>query len=105
MKLLSRISSLIKDTFDKTDKKSAGDFGERRACKFMKKNGYSVIEKNFRTRYGEIDLIATDGDTLCFIEVKARSSAEYGSPEEFVTIRKQQRLWKTASLYIDKNSP
>ena len=100
-----QLDDAIKDKIDKTDKKSAGDYGERKACEYIKKNGYRVIEKNFRTRFGEIDLIATDGDTLCFIEVKARSSADYGTPEEFVTKRKQDRLWRTASIYIDKNSP
>ncbi|MCH7927743.1 MAG: YraN family protein [Deltaproteobacteria bacterium] len=86
------------------DKKSKGDFGEETACKYIKKNGYKILGKNFRTKFGEIDLIGIDNDTICFIEVKARSSSDYGSPEQFVTKRKQERLWKTASIYINKNT-
>ncbi|NIP39807.1 MAG: YraN family protein [Candidatus Dadabacteria bacterium] len=89
MKLLNGISGLFKEKFDKNDKRSAGNYGEKRACEYIKKNGYKVIEKNFRTKFGEIDLIGIEDDTLCFIEVKARSSSEYGSAEQFVTKRKQ----------------
>jgi putative endonuclease len=105
MKLLYRISNFFKKKSEINDKKSAGDFGENTACKYIKKNGYKLLEKNFRTKFGEIDLIGIDKDTICFIEVKARSSSDYGSPQEFVTKRKQERLWKTASIYIDKNTP
>ena len=50
------------------DKKSKGDFGEETACKYIKKNGYKILGKNFRTKFGEIDLIGIDNDTICFIE-------------------------------------
>ena len=75
-----------------------------RLVNILKKNGYKILEKNFRTKFGEIDLIGIDDDTICFIEVKARSSSDYGNPEEFVTKRKQERLWRTASIYINKGS-
>lgn len=104
MKLLNLISNLFKKKGNMNDKKSKGDFGEETACKYIKKNGYKILGKNFRTKFGEIDLIGIDNDTICFIEVKARSSSDYGSPEEFVTKRKQERLWKTASIYINKNT-
>jgi len=104
LKLLNRISNLFKKKGNINDKKSRGDFGEDTACKYIKKNGYKILGKNFRTKFGEIDLIGIDNDTICFIEVKARSSSDYGNPEEFVTKRKQERLWKTASIYIDKNT-
>lgn len=104
MELLNLISSLFKKKGNMNDKKSKGDFGEDTACKYIKKNGYKILGKNFRTKFGEIDLIGIDNDTICFIEVKARSSSDYGSPEEFVTKRKQERLWKTASIYINKNT-
>jgi len=104
LKLLNLISNLFKKKFKMNDKKSRGDFGELTACKYIKKNGYKILGKNFRTKFGEIDLIGIDDDTICFIEVKARSSSDYGSPEEFVTKRKQGRLWRTASIYIDKNT-
>lgn len=104
MKLLNLISNLFKKKGNMNDKKSKGDFGEDTACKYIKKNGYKILGKNFRTKFGEIDLIGIDNDTICFIEVKARSSSDYGSPEQFVTKRKQERLWKTASIYINKNT-
>lgn len=104
MKLLNLISNLFKKKGNMNDKKSKGDFGEETACKYIKKNGYKILGKNFRTKFGEIDLIGIDNDTICFIEVKARSSSDYGSPEQFVTKRKQERLWKTASIYINKNT-
>lgn len=104
MKLLNLISNLFKNKGNMNDKKSKGDFGEDTACKYIKKNGYKILGKNFRTKFGEIDLIGIDNDTICFIEVKARSSSDYGSPEQFVTKRKQERLWKTASIYINKNT-
>ena len=104
MKLLNLISNLFKKKPDLNDKKSRGDFGEEMACKYIKKNGYKLLEKNFRTKFGEVDLIGIDDDTICFIEVKARSSSDYGNPEEFVTKRKQKRLWKTASIYINKKT-
>ena len=104
MELLNLISNLFKKKGNMNDKKSKGDFGEETACKYIKKNGYKILGKNFRTKFGEIDLIGIDNDTICFIEVKARSSSDYGSPEQFVTKRKQERLWKTASIYINKNT-
>ena len=104
MELLNLISNLFKNKGNMNDKKSKGDFGEETACKYIKKNGYKILGKNFRTKFGEIDLIGIDNDTICFIEVKARSSSDYGSPEQFVTKRKQERLWKTASIYINKNT-
>jgi len=104
LKFLYRISNFFKKENNLNDKKSKGDFGENSACKYIKKNGYKILDKNFRTKFGEIDLIGIERDTICFIEVKARSRSDYGSPEEFVTKRKQERLWKTASIYINKNT-
>ena len=105
MKLLNRISNLLKKETSANDKKSIGQLGEKKACKHIKKHGYKVVDKNFRTKFGEIDIVAIEDTTICFIEVKARSSSDYGSPEEFVTKKTQERLWKTASIYIDKNPP
>lgn len=105
MKLLKRISNIFSKSSEINDNKSTGNLGESKACKYIKKNGYKVLKKNYRTKFGEIDIIGTDSDTICFIEVKARSRTDYGSPQEFVTKKKQERLWKTASIYIDKNSP
>ncbi len=73
--------------------------GEQIACKFLKKRGYKVIEKNYKCKYGEIDIIAVEKNVLCFIEVKSRRSIEYGLPEEYVDKRKQDKLIKTAHIY------
>ncbi len=93
-----------KDKPSPQNKLSIGSKGKKIACKSIKKNGYKIIEKNYRTKYGEIDIIAEQENTMCFIEVKARSSSDYGSPEEFVTKRKQKKLWRTSCIYINKNS-
>lgn len=79
------------------------DFGatsEESACLFLKKNGYKVLEKNYRTKSGEIDIIAKDGTTVCFIEVKSRSSCKFGLPQEAVSFKKQQRIVKSAEYFL-----
>lgn len=78
-----------------------GRTGERLAAEELTRQGYRVLERNFRCSYGEIDLIAEDGDELVFIEVKTRRGVAYGLPEEAVTIRKQQKLVQVATHYLD----
>jgi len=80
--------------------KITGDFGERCAVAHLKKNGYKIVECNFKTKISEIDIIAYDGDCLCFIEVKTRSSTEYGLACEAVDYRKQKKIISGASLYM-----
>lgn len=77
-----------------------GEFGEEEACKFLKKNGYQILDRNFRTRGGEIDIIARRGKTMIFVEVKARSSVEFAHPWEAVGFRKRQHLKTAARRYI-----
>lgn len=85
-----------------TDSKSLGQIGEDIACKALKKDRYKILEKNYRCRQGEIDLIAEDrGKVLCFVEVKAKSSFDFGLPEEAVTHRKQKKLQAAAFSYIE----
>ena len=81
-------------------KRTIGDVGEDAACKFLKKNKYKILERNFRKTYGEIDIIAEKGGTVSFVEVKTRKSDEYGAPSEFVNFKKQERIKKTAYAYI-----
>ncbi len=82
--------------------KSAGKKGEDLACKFLKKDKYKILEKNFRCRQGEIDIIAEDRKgVLCFVEVKARSTEDFGLPIEAVTHFKQKRLLATAFIYLE----
>ncbi|SDO80011.1 YraN family protein [Desulforhopalus singaporensis] len=77
-----------------------GKNGEKRAAGFLKRNGFKLVEQNFRCRYGEIDIIAYDGPCLVFVEVKTRSSNDYGNPLSAVTARKQQQICKAAQLFL-----
>ncbi|MBI5044324.1 MAG: YraN family protein [Candidatus Levybacteria bacterium] len=83
--------------------KRSGAHGEDLACEYLKKNGYKVLERNFRTRNGEIDVIAIDTktkpQTLVFIEVKTRQSQRFGDAFESVHYHKMQALTRTASYY------
>jgi putative endonuclease len=74
--------------------------GEREAEKALKKAGYRIVERNFRSSFGEIDIIAMDGDVLAFIEVKTRSNSAYGGPKEAVDRRKQGKIVKSSIDYI-----
>lgn len=78
----------------------SGDRGERLAADFLKKKGYKVVMMNYRTHIGEIDIIATEGDTLVFVEVKSRESVEFGEPFEAVDIRKRRKIANVALLYL-----
>jgi putative endonuclease len=78
--------------------------GEKKGLSYLKKRGYKVIERNFRTVFGEIDIIARDGGTLCFIEVKFRGSDRFGRPAEAVNRAKQARIVKSALQYIKENN-
>lgn len=92
----------------KTQKQLVGDWGESEAVTFLQNKGYTILEKNFRTRMGEIDIVATHekvhhGNTLVFIEVKTREG-ELGSAERSVNRTKLQNLFSAARAYcIDKN--
>lgn len=83
-------------------KKRLGKKGEDLAFNFLKKNGYQILERNFRIRGGEIDIIARDKEVLVFVEVKTRYSHEYGLPSESMTYFKLRSLLKTAQFYIQK---
>lgn len=77
-----------------------GYTGERLASEQLLREGYSLLAHNFRCRYGEIDLIAEDGQDLVFVEVKTRRGVAYGRPEEAVTIHKQRKLIQVAHYYL-----
>jgi len=77
-----------------------GRSGEDAACEFLVATGYHLLERNVRTEAGEIDVIALDGETLCFVEVKARADDEHGPAVAFVGPRKQRRLARCAALYL-----
>jgi len=77
-----------------------GSAAERAAAAFLRERGYHVLEHNFRCRGGEIDLIALDGGTLVFVEVKLRRTLARGAPIEAVTAQKQTRLARAAQTYL-----
>ena len=77
-----------------------GAYGEALVAAYLRRRGYTVTAANYRCRYGEIDLIARDGDILCFIEVKLRSDTAHGLPRESVTAAKRARLRTTAEFYL-----
>jgi putative endonuclease len=78
-----------------------GRTGERLAAERLLECGYRILERNFRCRYGEIDIIAEEGQELVFVEVKTRRGVRYGLPEEAVTARKQRTIIQVASHYLD----
>lgn len=85
--------------------KERGDWGEARVADYLRARGYQILASKYRCRFGEIDLIARDGATLCFVEVKLRDRVDYGLPREFVTAAKQRRLRTTAQFYLSTHDP
>lgn len=83
--------------------KDIGSLGENLAENYIKNHGYIFIERNFRCKIGEIDIIGKDKDYIAFIEVKARYNDYYGRPAEAVNCYKQNKLYKAAEFYIMKN--
>lgn len=88
--------------YKRVNTRRLGSAEESVAVSFLEEHGYDIIERNFRCRQGEIDIIAADGDILCFIEVKFRSNDYAGSPGEAIDYRKQQTIYKVAEYYIYK---
>ena len=79
----------------------SGRLGEQLTAEYLEEKGYEIVERNFKCRFGEIDVIAEDRKFLIFAEVKLRKSAEYGAAREFVDARKQERLRQTALLWLE----
>ena len=80
-----------------------GLWGERMAAKYLMEQGYTFLAHSYRCRYGEIDLIMEQGKYLVFVEVKLRKTDRYGTPAEYVTAEKQQKLRRTALTYLQEN--
>ena len=86
-----------------TPRARLGAQGEAIASAHLESEGLAIASRNYRTRYGEIDLVARDGDTIVFVEVKTRRTSAYGSPEESITARKREHLARTAALYLQEH--
>ena len=80
-----------------------GRQGETIAAEYLRKHRYRIIDKNFNCRFGEIDLIAWNGETVVFVEVKARSNTKFGMPREAVDWHKQQTIIRCANYWLYKN--
>ena len=85
------------------DNRSKGSWGEERAARYLCLRGYRILEKNYRCRFREIDLIARRGGYLVFIEVKLRKDARFAEAREFVGHAKQERILKTAQLWLQEH--
>ena len=83
---------------------SRGAAGEVLAARFLREKGYTVVSSNYRCRQGEIDIIATRGDYIVFVEVKTRQEDAMYAPREAVTAAKQRRLLQTAAIYLSRFS-
>ena len=79
-----------------------GDRGERAAANYLKRQGYRIVSRNYSTPWGEIDIVALDGTTIVFVEVKTRQSIAAGHPFEAVTHEKQSKLTRMALVYLKK---
>ncbi|MBM4086823.1 MAG: YraN family protein [Planctomycetes bacterium] len=99
MKALRRVPELVR-ALTRRATGTPGGLGEKLAAKFLKKSGYTILQRNYDSGVGEIDLVAADGETLCFVEVKTRRSDDFGLPEESVTQTKQRQLAKAAQRYL-----
>lgn len=82
------------------DAQRFGRAGEAEAARHLQRAGYRIVARNYRTRFGEIDLVAYDAAVLAFVEVKARRSARFGPPQSAVTHDKQRRLTRAALAYL-----
>ncbi|MCK9594470.1 MAG: YraN family protein [Candidatus Omnitrophica bacterium] len=77
-----------------------GRQGEDEAVRFLKRKGYKILARNYRTMSAEIDIIARDKDTFCFVEVKTRLSGWFGEPAEAIDRRKQGKIYRAATLFL-----
>ena len=82
------------------ERQRLGRYGEGLARRHLETNGYAILDANYRTKHGEIDLIAQRGGQLVFVEVRTRKATAFGTPEESVTPRKRQRLVAVSEAYL-----
>ena len=101
--LLKRLLKFTRSSSHHVDtKKDLGHKGEEIAAQYLQKQGFKIIERNYRHRRGEIDIVAREGKTLVFIEVKTAASTQYGPPESWVGFRKQKQVAKMAEAYLQE---
>ena len=98
LKIFNKLNKPKQD--GKHTNKQIGDYGEKLAVKFLKKQHYKILETNYKIRYGEVDIIAMDGNFIVFVEVKYRTNTVYGLPSEAVEEHKRNKIKMVASQYI-----
>jgi putative endonuclease len=82
-----------------------GSVGEQLAAEYLKKNGFIILDRNFRAgRFGEIDIVASENEYICFIEVKTRTGSLFGTPSEAVGYAKREKLKKLAWIYLKQRN-
>ena len=86
-------------------RRARGDAAEERACRHLERSGFTIEERNYRTKGGEIDIVARRGDVLVFVEVRSLEVPDFGSPEESVTPAKRRRIVGAARQYLSKVPP
>ncbi len=84
-------------------KKFLGRAGEVKATQYLKSKGYALLDRNYKTHIGEIDIIVQKGEEIIFVEVKTRSSDSYGAPSEAVNDRKREKYFRVATEYLVKH--
>ena len=84
------------------NKREIGAEKEKNAAEYLEKQGYIILEKNYRCKSGEVDIIAKDGEYLVFVDVKYRSSMKKGYPLEAISLQKQKRISRTAIYYMSE---
>lgn len=101
VKYLASIINVFKHKIEELPyKRAIGTKGEQLAVKFLKKRGYKILQRNYRRRNGEIDIVCYDHGTITFVEVKTRYSDKYGPPELSVTEAKKRQIVKVALQYV-----
>ncbi len=93
----------IKNYDSRKSTKNVGEAGEQKACDYLVENSYRIVERNFRTRGGEIDIIAQKDDVLVFVEVKALPGGDAEMLSHELDLRKQRKIIKTANFFLLKH--
>jgi putative endonuclease len=84
----------------KQEPKTPGQLAEDLACLYLRERGYQIVERNWRSAFGELDIVARDGDTLAIVEVKARSGSAFGGAEEALEPYKRRRIVTASRAYL-----
>lgn len=91
---------MLKNTKIKAENKTKGDLGEQFVERYLDKNGYRILSRNFKSNYGEIDIIFEDKNEIVFGEIKTRNGIKYGYPAESVTNFKRKHIFNTSKYYL-----